>query len=120
MERHDAALAALAAVQSDVIRPKTRRKAGSEQEVGVEARDVQKYRSSALVPEERDVSVDLLHAGSAILDRCGAPGLRRGVGSCSAATLPSRRGVRVERPRPMSRRHQDDEGEYCAESNGSF
>ena len=103
------AAAALAAVEADVVRAEAGREAGVQQELGVEARDLEEQRSGALVPVEREVAVDLLHAGRAVVDRRDrtAGGL-----SAAATAAAARRLLRVQRLQSMSGLHHDHEGEY--------
>ena len=61
--------AALAAIEADVVRPEAGGEARREQELGVEARDLEKQRAGALVPVQREVAVELLHAADAVLHR---------------------------------------------------
>src|SRR5438132_290405 len=60
---------ARAPIGADVVRAEAGRQAGREQELGVEARDLEKHRTGALVPVERKIAVELLHAGGARVDR---------------------------------------------------
>ena len=69
------AAAAGAAVETDIVRAEPGGQAGVEQELGVETRDLEKHRAAALIPIQREVAVELLHARRAVLDRlqgCGA------------------------------------------------
>ncbi len=69
LEAHEAAAAALPAIETDVVRSQTGGEAGREQEVAVESRDLEKHRSRSLVPVEREVAVDFPHPVGAVFDR---------------------------------------------------
>src|SRR5262249_45612249 len=115
LEDDQAAAAAGAAVEADVVGAETCGQTGGEQELGVEPRDLDEQGSAALVPVEREVAVDLLHAARARLDRRNRSAR---CGCLSAAAAAAAGLLRGERLRSMSGQHQDHEGEYDAEGDG--
>src|SRR5205823_6862525 len=74
LEFDDAALARLAAIETDIIRPEPGREPGGVEQLGVEPVDLHPQRAAALVPVERQVAVDLLEAGRAGFDGRGWSG----------------------------------------------
>src|ERR1700710_3058121 len=68
MERDDAALPATATIEADVIRAKSRRQPGREEELGVETRYLHEQSAGSLVPVEREISVELARARRSLLD----------------------------------------------------
>jgi hypothetical protein len=67
MESHHAPLAAAATIEPDVVRAESGRETGGEEEVGVEARNLEIEIAAALVPVERKIPVDFEKAGDAVL-----------------------------------------------------
>ena len=77
-EGDDLAVAFLSAVEPDVVGAESGGEAGGVEDSGVEAWDFQEQVAGALVPIQREVAVELLHAGGAFLDGRDARGrLRR-------------------------------------------
>ena len=76
LEIDDASAAAGAAIEPNVVRSEARRQAGRIEELGVEPRNLDEQRSAALVPVQRKVAVDLLHACRAGVDRRDRSGAR--------------------------------------------
>src|ERR1019366_10375649 len=77
LEGNDAGTAFLAAVEADVVRSQSGGEPGSIEELVVEARDLQPQAAGTLVPIERKVAVDLLHAAGALFDARQRPGWLR-------------------------------------------
>src|ERR1019366_2972450 len=69
LEGNDARTAFLAAVEADVVRAQSCGEAGGIEELAVEARDLQPKAAGTLVPIERKVAVNLLHAAGALFNR---------------------------------------------------
>jgi hypothetical protein len=67
LERDDLAAILQPAVEADIVRPQSGGEAGGQQEIGVEARNLQPQIAGALVPIQREVAVQLAHAGGAAL-----------------------------------------------------
>src|SRR5262249_1422480 len=84
LEADDASLASLAAIEADVVRAESRGKSGGQQELRIDAWNLQEHRSGAVVPVERKTAVDLLHARRPVLDRL-IPRLRRTASATAAA-----------------------------------
>ncbi len=88
LKHDDASLSALAAVEPDVVRAETGGKAGRQQELGVESRDLEEQRSRPLVPVDREVAVELLHAQRPLLDRLRGAAHAAARLSATASRLP--------------------------------
>src|SRR6185436_12810579 len=86
VERNDPRAAAGAAIEADVVRPETCRQTRREEELDVEARDLEKHRARTLVPVEREVAIQFLHAAGARIDprHRAAGGLLRAAASALA------------------------------------
>ncbi len=84
LEFDDPSLARLSAIDPDVVRPETRRKAGGVQHLGVELVDLHPEGSGLVIPVERHVAVQLLEAGRPRVDRLGRT---RGLALAGAASL---------------------------------
>ena len=69
LELHDPSLAALAAIQAEVVRAEPGRQPRGHQQLGVEAAHLEQHRARPLVPVERDEAVDLAQAGGALIHR---------------------------------------------------
>src|ERR1035437_3319735 len=68
LERHDPSLAALAAIEADLVGSQAGGEAGGVEEVAVESWNLEKQRAGVLVPVEREVAVELLHARGSFFD----------------------------------------------------
>ena len=103
LERDEPPVAFLAAVEADVVGAESGGQAGGVEEWTVEARDLEPEIAGALVPVEREVAVQLLHAGGALFD--GGRGSSRSRGRAAAPLGGKRkhRGGQCHRgPKPRS------------------
>src|SRR5580658_4791483 len=74
MELDQASVALLSAIQAEVVRAEAGGESGGVKKFGVEARNLQPERAGALLPVKREIAVEFLHAGGALLDGRDAPG----------------------------------------------
>ena len=109
LEEHQASGSARAAVEADVVRAKAGRESRRIEELGIEARDLEKHRSRSVVPVQRKVAVDLLHATGALLNRRRWTGGRSLTSAPSAAALDCLSARAGLLPRFERRREQSDD-----------
>ena len=81
LELDDPALAALAAVETEVVRTEAGRQAGRQQELEVEPRNLEQHRAGPFVPVQREEAVDFERPRC---DRRWWPGPGRAGGACCA------------------------------------